>query len=53
MDNNDGKRKEVYFHKWCKECKHFSKDESEDPCDECLGEGGREYTHKPLHFEAK
>ena len=45
--------KEVYFHEYCKKCKHETKSESEDPCWECLTEPKNINSHKPLYFEPK
>ena len=41
----------IDFEKYCKECKHESKKENEEPCDECLATPAREYSHKPIFFE--
>ena len=46
-------RKEVRFDIWCAKCKYKDLDEKHDPCNECLDEGGREETTKPLYFEQK
>lgn len=43
--------KEVYFDVYCPLCKHYKKDESEDPCWDCLNEGMNEDSHKPWKFE--
>ena len=40
----------VDFHKYCKLCKHYEKDDSEDPCNECLGIGVNEDSHKPIAY---
>lgn len=45
--------KEVYFHEYCKQCKHWEKKETESPCFECLDEPVNVYSHKPLKFEEK
>ena len=45
--------KEVYFDVYCPKCKHYGKDESEDPCWDCLTEGINEDSHKPVYFEEK
>lgn len=47
-----GDKKEVFFQDWCYRCKHWSKDENEEPCDECLSEPGNEDSHKPTEWEA-
>jgi hypothetical protein len=49
---NEGK-KEVYFHEYCRQCKHWDKKEVESPCFECLDEPANTYSHKPLKFEEK
>lgn len=43
--------KEVCFHEWCKKCKHWPKNEAEDPCNDCLNEVCNRYSHKPIYFE--
>lgn len=45
--------KEVYFHKYCKKCKHEKVKETEAPCDECLGETTNWNTHRPVKYESK
>ena len=45
--------KEVYFNEWCSKCKYEETPETEDPCDDCLAERKREYSHKPAKFEEK
>lgn len=42
--------KEVRFDIYCKQCKHYDKSESEDPCWDCLNEGQNWDSHKPLFF---
>ena len=41
----------VAFEKYCRRCKNRKLDETKNPCNECLSEGGMLYSHKPLHFE--
>lgn len=48
--NHDG-YKEVYFHEYCKTCKHEKTEETEDPCNECLDESINLYSHKPVNYE--
>ena len=48
-----GDYKEVFFDVYCKECKHWSKPESVDPCCECLDNPAMVDSHKPMHFERK
>lgn len=47
----ESKQKEVYFHEYCKTCKNYKLDESEDPCNECLNEPSNEDSHKPVYWE--
>lgn len=42
--------KEVYYNVYCKKCKYKDLDESEDPCDSCLGIPYGINTHKPSYF---
>lgn len=43
----------VDFHKYCELCEHFKKEETEDPCFDCLADPVNEYSHKPTKFKAK
>ena len=45
--------KEVYFHKYCKNCQYRDNKEDEEPCDECLNEPWNTNSHKPLYFKDK
>lgn len=45
--------KEVYFGTYCETCKHCSKTEAEEPCDECLSNPTNLYSHKPVNYEEK
>ena len=45
--------KEVRFDLYCKDCKHYEKDENEDPCWDCLNSGWNENSHRPVSFEEK
>lgn len=45
--------KEVYFYKYCKDCKYADTPEVDDPCNECLCYGSNENSHKPVKFEEK
>lgn len=47
----DQEYKEVYFHEYCKKCKHRKLKNVEDPCNECLSEPINLYSHKPVKFE--
>lgn len=43
--------KEVDFGLYCEKCKHYKNPEDKFPCDECLEEPARQYSHKPVKFE--
>lgn len=45
--------KEVYFHEYCKTCKHRKVANTEVPCDECLSEPLNWNSHKPVKYEKK
>lgn len=45
--------KEVYFNDYCKKCKHEKKKETEEPCNECLGEPTNWNSHRPVKYEEK
>lgn len=45
--------KEVYFHEYCKTCKHKDLKEHEEPCDECMSEPTNLDTHRPVRYEKK
>lgn len=45
--------KEVYFHEYCKTCKHEKLEEKFDPCNECLESGMNMESYKPVLWEAK
>lgn len=45
--------KEVYFHEYCKKCKHEKVKDTEEPCSECLGEPLNWNSHKPVKYEEK
>lgn len=45
--------KEVYFDKYCCDCKHKDVKDHEDPCDECLNEPVNLHSHKPVNFAEK
>ncbi len=54
MDSTEYLYKEVYFNEYCPKCVNWKKPEEEDPCNECLTEGGVPNSHKPTKFkEAK
>ena len=50
MDEN---MKLVEFDKYCPTCQNKNTEDSEDPCNECLAEGARQYSHKPLRYVEK
>ena len=41
----------VDFYEYCPKCKHFTLDDSDDPCNECLTYPANESSHKPINFE--
>lgn len=43
-------QKEVFFDKYCEDCSHYNKPESEFPCSECLKNGYNWDSHKPKMF---
>ena len=43
--------KEIHFDLYCCKCEHSSKNEIEEPCNECLQNPVRENSHKPLNFK--
>ena len=45
--------KEVYFHEYCKSCKHEKKKETEEPCSECMSESTNLNSHKPVRYDKK
>ena len=50
---NSNHEKIVKFDWWCIRCKHFEKDESEDPCYDCLADPTNFESTKPIKFEEK
>lgn len=42
---------EVYFDQYCSSCKHFNKEDYEDPCNECLENPVNINSHKPVNYE--
>jgi len=48
MDENI---KFVEFEKFCKDCKYYNKDESEEPCYECLTNPVNEGSIKPVRYK--
>jgi hypothetical protein len=43
----------VDFEKYCPKCKYHKQKESEDPCNNCLNEGGNIQSQKPVNFKEK
>lgn len=43
--------KEVYFDVYCPLCKNKETPEDVDPCNDCLGQGSNENTHKPVRYK--
>lgn len=52
MFGYDNLRECDYF-TYCRTCKHFDKEENEEPCDECLEACMNEGTNKPRLWEEK
>lgn len=50
---HDDTYKEVYFHQYCKTCKHELKAETEKPCRRCLDNPVNLYSNKPVDWEEK
>jgi len=48
----EGTDKPVDF-EYCVDCKHFTKLDTEEPCDDCLNEFTNTDSHKPVYFEPK
>ncbi len=46
----ESKTKEVRFDLYCKTCKDYKLEESQDPCNECLNEPSNEDSHKPVNW---
>lgn len=47
----DTETKFVWFADYCKRCEHKDAPETEDPCNECLGEPANLNSHKPINFK--
>ena len=43
----------VNFKKYCPLCEHEKVKETQDPCNDCLAQGGNYNTEKPIHFKEK
>ena len=47
----DEQYKEVYFHEYCKTCKHREVKDADEPCNECLSEPINVHSHKPVKWK--
>ncbi len=47
---NEEAFKHVYFDNFCFQCIHKDVYECDPPCNECLSEPAREYSHTPAYF---
>ena len=45
--------KEVYFGEYCKTCKYFKMNETDEPCDDCLNNPVNLDSHKPVRYKKK
>lgn len=45
--------KEVYYHQYCKKCRHKDVKETDEPCDECLNKPLNWNSHRPVMYEEK
>ena len=43
----------VEFDEYCKKCKFFELDESEEPCNECLSNPVNQNSKKPVNYKEK
>lgn len=50
---NDTYEKEVRFDLYCEKCKHWSTDEKNEPCSECLDQAFNDASEKPINFEER
>lgn len=46
-----GDYKEVYFHEYCKTCKHRDIEDWKDPCNPCLANPYNIDSRKPTYYE--
>ena len=53
MNYADDNYKEVYFHEYCKLCKHEKVANEDDPCTGCLENPYNINSHKPVNWEEK
>ena len=47
----DDEYREVYFHEYCKTCKHKDLPDVNDPCNECLEYPVNLYSHRPINWK--
>lgn len=50
---DDQAYKEVYFGEYCKKCEYRDRNDTDEPCNECLGEPLNWNTHRPVKYEEK
>lgn len=43
----------VRYDRYCKTCKHWELDQSEEPCNECLENPTNTHSRKPVKYEKK
>lgn len=49
----DNNMKEVDYAQYCPTCVNANKKGEDDPCDDCLAEPARLYSHKPVNYKEK
>ena len=47
----NGETKFVDFATYCPKCAHWTKKDTEDPCNQCMCEPTNEYSRKPVMYE--
>lgn len=47
----NGETKFVDYELYCPKCKYWTKDEHEDPCNDCMSQPTNEYSTKPVCYE--
>lgn len=50
---DDQAYKEVYFHEYCKKCRHVKLKETDEPCATCLEQPTNLNSHRPVMHEEK
>ena len=45
--------KEVDFKTYCKTCRYYDKKDTDDPCNDCLGEPCNLNSNKPVEYKEK